>query len=316
MKKKGIIILSLLIIPVMVSADDTMVIVCTTTALETLAEAVGGEKVDVVSLVQPGVCPSHFDVRPSHVAEVSQASVILYHGVEPWLEDLITASQNETVQSVQLSSPWNTPALAIQKIEAIQDVLSEADPENAEYYKENAEKAIQEINAAAESILENVEPLGVDQVPVLCMEWQKSFVEWMGFNVVGSYAPPETLSIKDVNDLLATGRAEGAALVIDNLQSGTDMGSELAAEIHAQHVVLTNFPNAVPETETIAKMLEYNGRQILDAVKKYQEEKGKISELESKLEEEIWKKQLFEVIAAVLVVLCIAEAVVLYMKRE
>ena len=148
------------------------------------------------------------------------------------------------------------------------------------------------------------------------MEWQKSFVEWMGFNVVGSYAPPETLSIKDVNDLLATGRAEGAALVIDNLQSGTDMGSELAAEIHAQHVVLTNFPNAVPETETIAKMLEYNGRQMLDAVKKYQEEKGKISELESKLEKEIWKKQLFEVIAAVLVVLCIAEAVVLYMRRE
>ena len=154
MKKEGIILLSLLIIPLMVSADDTIVIVCTTTALETLAEAVGGEKVDVVSLVQPGVCPSHFDVRPSHVAEVSHASVILYHGVEPWLEDLITASQNETAQSVQLSSPWNTPALAIQKIEAIQDVLSEADPENAEYYKENAEKAIQEINAVAESIQE------------------------------------------------------------------------------------------------------------------------------------------------------------------
>ena len=311
-----ILLVSILVLSVSVTAENAITVVCTTTALETLAEAVGGDKVDVISLVQPGVCPSHFDVRPSHIADVGQASLIMYHGTEPWLEDLITASGNQTAEQLQLKGPWNTPALAAQKLEEIRDALVRVDPENSAYYEENAAHAAEKISEVAEAMKADAETLSVDTVPALCMEWQQSFVEWVGFPVVGSYPPPETLSVRDVSDLINTGRTEGAILVIDNLQSGTELGSEIAAEIGGYHVILSNFPNAVPETESIPDMLEYNARQLFDAVKKYNEEKGKISELESQLKEEVRKKKVFEAIAVMLLVLCCVEAVLLYVRRQ
>ncbi len=308
-------LMSILFLPLMNAEDNPIIVVCTTTALETLAEAVGKENVDVISLVQPGVCPSHFDVRPSHITEISQASLVLYHGVEPWLEDLIKASQNETVEKVLVQGPWNTPDSAVEKIAVIRNALSQIDPEHANSYTKNAEAAVEEINIMADAMKKEAQELKVDTITVLCMDWQKSFVEWMGFDVASSYAPPETLSIKDVNDLIATGRREGAVLVIDNLQSGTELGSEIAAQIDAYHVVLTNFPGAVPETDTVSKMLEYNARQLLDAVNRYNGEKGRISELESQLREERLKKEFFEVVALVLLVICMVEAVVFYVRR-
>ncbi len=316
MKKRYILLVSILVLSGSVTAGNAITVVCTTTALETLAKAVGGERVDVISLVQPGVCPSHFDVRPSHIAEVGQASLIMYHGTEPWLEDLITASANQTAERLLLKGPWNTPPLAAQKLEEIRDALVRVDPENSTYYEENAAQAIDEISNVAEAIKADAETLSVDTVPALCMEWQQSFVEWVGFPVVGSYPPPETLSVKDVSDLINTGRTEGAILVIDNLQSGTELGSEIAAEIGGYHVILSNFPNAVPETENIPEMLEYNARQLFDTVKKYNEEKGKISELESQLKEEIRKKKVFEAISVMLLVLCCVEAALLYVRRQ
>ncbi len=300
---------------VTVDADELITVVCTTTALEALAEEVGGDLVTIISLVQPGVCPSHFDVKPSHVAEVKSASVILYHGVEPWLEDLITASGNESVERILLEGRWNTPPFAVSKIEEIRDVLSRTDSENASFYSQNAEQAIEEINQMAEAIQAEAHSLHTEDVPVLCMDWQKSLAEWMGFPVVAAYAPPETLSMKDINDLIATGKNENAILVIDNLQSGTALGAEIAAEIGGYQVVLTNFPRAVPETDTIGDMLEYNAQQLLNAVEKYYKEE-KILELESELEKEKSMRQIFEGIAILLLILCIVEAVVFYMRRK
>jgi len=307
----------ILLCVVMLSASaDSITVVCTTTALESIAEEVGGDKVDIISLVQPGVCPSHFDVRPSHIAEVGEASLIVYHGVEPWLEDLIKASGNESAERLQVEGPWNTPELAVKKIEQIRDALSQVDPENKEYYGENAARAVEEMSATAGALKAEAESLTVDTVPVLCMEWQQSFVEWLGFSVVGTYAPPETLSIKDVSDLITTGKTEGAILVIDNLQSGTDIGSEIAAAVGGYHVVLTNFPNAVPGAGSISEMLEYNAQQLFDAVRKYYEEEEKILELESQLEEERWKRKIYEVVSVILLIMCAVEAVLLYIRRE
>lgn len=304
----------LLIVLLMIPAAPTT-IVCTTTTLQVVTEQVGGSAVEVVSLVQPGVCPSHFDVRPSHLDAVDTASLVLYHGVEPWLEQLITASGNTTVEQRALKGPWNAPVLAVQKIEAVRDALIQVDPENAEYYKENAEKAIADIHTMSNTIKEEAASLEVDSIPVMCMEWQQYLVEWMGFTIVKTYSPPETLSLKDVNDLIKTGRENGVCLVIDNLQSGTEVGAEIAAAIGAEHAVLTNFPTAVPETDTLAAMIAYNADQLLTAVKK-QKEQGRISELESELIREKAKKQVYQVIAAVFFVLCIVEAVVIYVRQK
>ena len=299
MKKIGSILLVIVLFSmVSINADEKVKIVCTTTILETFAKEIGGEKVEVISLVQPGVCPAHFDMRPSNVYDVSEASLILYHGFEPWLDDLINSSGNRDVKKVLLKGSWSTPDSAIQKIEEIKNALSEVSPENAEYFDENADKTIENIRETAESIKKEAESIGVRNIDVICMEWQKEFVEWIGFNIVATYGPPEKVSMKDVNEITK----KKAVLVIDNLQSGTKLGSQIASEIGAYHVILTNFPNAVPETETFSEMMEYNADHLFNAVKS-----------ESETPEE--SSDAFKITSVILAALC-AGIVVLYLRKR
>jgi len=55
------------------------------------------------------------------------------------------------------------------------------------------------------------------------MTWQKDFVKWMGFVVVGEFGPPEKLSSADIERLIAMGRENGVEMVVNNLQSGTEV---------------------------------------------------------------------------------------------
>lgn len=296
----------------LVLAPERITVVCTTTVLGSLVKEVGNDRVDVISLVQPGMCPSHFDVKPSHIEEVGHASLVLYHGVEPWLEDLVKAS-GDKAEKVKIEGPWNTPELAAKRVEEVRDALMKVDPENGEYYRENAEKVIAEIYRVGDEIEKDSEALGLGSVPVLCMEWMKFPVEWMGFTVVGTYAPPETLSVRDVKDLMEKGKDRKVALVIDNLQSGTEVGAEIAAEIGANHVVLTNFPGAVPGTETLAQMIGYNAEQLFSGVEEYREE-IRNAEIRSELENERSKREIFEIAALVLAFACIIEGILLVRK--
>lgn len=80
------------------------------------------------------------------------------------------------------------------------------------------------------------------------------------------------LSLKEVDHLIQTGREQGVALVVDNLQSGPDFGARLAYEVGAVHVVLTNFPGALPGTATHLEMLRYNADKLFEALRTYRGE--------------------------------------------
>ena len=299
MKKIGSILLAIVLFSmVSINADEKVKVVCTTTILEKFAEEVGGEKVEVISLVQPGVCPAHFDIKPSNVYDVSEASLVLCHGFEPWLGGLISSSGNKDVKKAVLKGSWSTPDSAIQMVEKIKDALSEASPENAEYFNENADKTIEEIRETAESIKKEADTLDVKNIDVICMKWQKEFVEWIGFNIVATYGPPENVSMKEINELTK----KKALLVIDNLQSGTKLGSQIASEIGAYHVILTNFPDAVPGTGTLSEMMKYNADQLFNAVKAERETPEETSDT-------------YKITSVILAALCIGIIVLYFRKR-
>lgn len=167
---------------------------------------------------------------------------------------------------VKIPLSWGEPSLAIEMIKLINETLCEIDPHNAAYFKEREDNQYKSINETAQRLKEEAKQLNVSDVKVICMKWQEVFVKWLGFDIVATYGPPESLSLDDVNKLIKTGREENVTLVIDNLQSGTDFGKELASELGATQVILTNFPGAIPGTETYTKMIEYNARQIFDAI--------------------------------------------------
>ncbi|KYH39734.1 MAG: periplasmic solute binding protein [Candidatus Bathyarchaeota archaeon B26-2] len=291
------------------------IIVCTTTILSSFAEQIGGDYVTVESIVPPGVCPAHYDITPSAVYAVSNASLVIYTGIEPWLESLIEASGNTNVTRLQVGGPWHPYTAALTYVRRIRDALKEVMPERSSYFEEHARIVEETINATASEIATNATALEVDKVKVVCMQWQKAFVEWLGFDVVATYRPPERMTTSEILELTSIAEREGVVLVIDNLPSGYTFGAKLAADIGAQHVVLTNFPGAVPGTETYAKMIEYNARQLFEAVKRYRLIQSEIKDLTDALNNANTQIRLLSATTIIFIATTVVEALIIYRRR-
>jgi len=325
MQIKGVILSALVAVglTLMVAANTTVkgaqaekpIIVCTTNVLGSLVEDFIGDQADVVVLAQPGICPADYDMKPSDIYAVSKAKLLFYHdipGEYPWLDNLIGASGNENLtqeNKVKIYGDWNTLEGAKQYMRWTGGNLS-----NVLSIDLNAKinSMLTTIDTVAEEIRDEADALDVASFKAVCMKWQSSFVRWVGFDIVGEYGPPETLSAGFVANLTATAKEEGVALVIDNLQIGVDFGANLASEVGAVHVVLTNFPGAVPNTENLAEMLAYNAEQLFDGIQTWentQELRGDIDNLKAQL-------AIFQSATAIAIIVAVVEAIWLYTRRR
>jgi zinc transport system substrate-binding protein len=101
---------------------------------------------------------------------------------------------------------------------------------------------------------------------VICSDQQAEALRWFGLKVIGTYGRPEDFNPSSMHKLVGLGRNGKARLVIDNLQSGPDAGKELAHELGAVHVVLSNFPGGFNGAPTWAKTVHVNLERIIDAL--------------------------------------------------
>lgn len=298
------------------SSAEKIKVICTTTTMKYFVEEVGGGRVDVISLVQPGICPDHFDVRPSIVSEINNASLVVYHGIEPWLEDMINASENKDVKKLMLQGAWGTPDLAKGKINSIKEALVEIDPKNKSYYEKNAADISLELDSLNQEIKARAQTIGVSDYKAIVMAWQKPFSEWIGLQVVQTYQPPETLSAQDVETLVQKGKLDGVSFVIDNLQSGTTLGGQMAEEMRGRHIIFSNYPEAIPGTDTIAEMIRYNADQLFNTIEEAQNESKEITGLKSEISSLSNRLIIFQGISLILLLISIALGAMLYKRRN
>jgi ABC-type Zn uptake system ZnuABC Zn-binding protein ZnuA len=287
------------------------IVVCTTNVLGSIVKEIAGEEVDVIVLVNPSLCPADYDMKPSDIYALSYAKILFYHdipGEKPWLRNLIEAAGNENLMEVKVPGTYNTPAGAKNCIRIIGGNLSIALSKD---YSGKISSMLNAVDAVANEIKSKAQSLGVENFSVICMNWQKTFVEWVGFKVIATYNPPETLSASDIANIINKARNESAVLIIDNLQVSAEFGASIASAVGAVHVVLTNFPGAIPGTGNLTQMFRYNAEQLFDSLRRWKAMKElemEVKELAESLraETESLKNQLAVFQAATFVVATVA----------
>lgn len=308
------------------------IIVCTTSAVGSVVEAYVGDTADVLVLVQPGLCPADFDLKPGYVDAVSKATILFKQNIqgEFWLDGLLEAAANEDMTIVSIPGVYNTPQGAKNYIRGVGGNLSQILGIDLEA---QMNQMLDEVDAVSDWMATQAQTYDSSNVKVICMGWLKTFIESAGFNVVATFNPPETLSAGDITALLETAQTEGVALIVDNLQIDTEFGAGIASEVGAQHLVLTNFPGAIPNTETLPKMLQYNAEQLFNGTATWQTSSNVEAEIEAltnqvtALQETTADLQaqtddlnnqvsLFQIVAALAVIVALAEAVMLIAKRK
>lgn len=135
-------------------------------AMKEITQAIGGDKVDVRTLIPEGTEPHEFQPTTRSMKDLSRARVLVIQGLgmEPWAEEMVKAAENKDlvqvvaawqVQPIQNEEKeeirehgqydphaWLSPSCAQLEARAIADGLAKADPANRGYYEANADKFI------------------------------------------------------------------------------------------------------------------------------------------------------------------------------
>ncbi len=245
-----------------------------------VAQDVAGGKLEVHNLIPPGMCPGHYDMKPSDVETLANSKLLIIHN---WQQDkanitgLIEAANNPNliIKVIDVKDDPMVPETETETIDKIVQALSNIDPENSAYYRERADKRTQSVLAEGEEIKTRLQQAKADGVKVICSDVQAGFVTWAGFDIVATYGRPEELSPIDIERLVTQAKQAGVALVIDNLQSGGTAASKtMAQDIGATQVTISNFPGGFEGTETWEKAIDKNVDLILEALARWRKQHG------------------------------------------
>ncbi|WP_138204976.1 metal ABC transporter substrate-binding protein [Haloimpatiens lingqiaonensis] len=129
-------------------------------AMYDLTKKIGGDKVNITNIVPAGIEPHDWEPKPSNIAELEEADVIVYNGagMEGWIDKVLKTLKNKDLIAVETSKEiklldnahgdehlkhdphvWLNPMNAKKQMEAIKDALVKADPSNKSYYEKNYE---------------------------------------------------------------------------------------------------------------------------------------------------------------------------------
>lgn len=131
--------------------------------LREFTEIVGGDKVNVKTMVPNGTEPHDFEPKTQDLLELNKANIFVYNGLgmEHWKEQVLNTIENKEVKVVEASKgaevlkegdkidPHLWLSLDGAKIEAqnIKDALVEVDSDNKGYYEENFKKFSEKLDS-------------------------------------------------------------------------------------------------------------------------------------------------------------------------
>lgn len=247
-------------------------VVTSTSLLAYIIQQVGADSVEVINLIPPAQHPGNFNVRPGDVETLASANLFILHGWpgESYADKFIASANNAnlTVVKASVDGNWMIPSVQAAAADKVAAALSQVDNKHSSAYGKSAEQYKQRISAKEAGIKNKLQKANVAQVKVIASQRQADFLQWAGFNVVTTYAGPNTLTPQIVKEMVDKGRAAKVTLIVDNLQDGKDAGKGMAEELDAKQINLSNFPGGFDNTETWEKAIDRNIELLLGAIAK------------------------------------------------
>jgi zinc transport system substrate-binding protein len=145
------------------------------------SKQVAGDHANVIALIPPGAEPHDWEPSAKDMAKVKEADIFVYNGiVEGWVDKALESASNDNRVVVEASKGidlmeglpeeeeegggqheadghildphvWLDPALAQKEVASIQAAFEQADPDNKDDYKKNAEAYIAKLKVLDEA---------------------------------------------------------------------------------------------------------------------------------------------------------------------
>ena len=275
------------------SAAPKIKVVTTLTFLEDFVRNVGGERVEVRSLLSGLESEHTYTPKPSDVIAVKEARILVTVGLglEVWVNSLIRNASNNHLTMVTTSDGipltrgeetedhdhgghfgnphiWLDPERAKVMIRHITDALAKIDPGGREIYLSNQAKYFDKIDAMRRNIDALLKPAANRKMITHHPAWPY-FAQRFKLQIIDNIqiqAGTEP-SAKHIAALIDKVRREKVRVIISEPQLSPKAPKAIADETGARIVILTPIPGGLPGTGTYIEMMEYTGAQLAAALR-------------------------------------------------
>lgn len=276
------------------TSDRPVQAVASISVLADLVSQVGGDRVDVTSLLPPGADPHTFEPRPSDLRTISEADAGFLNGLglEPSSLKVVESNLPDSAPLVKLAEEavnrgyvlldedgssagdhgganphlWLSVEAARLYVEIIRDTLISTDPEGEATYRNNAAAFLDELDTLETYVQEKTGSVPAahrklvtthDAFPYLARE--------IGFEVVGvvSTSPGQEPSAADIAELTKVIRSTGVPAVFREPQLGSEAGIlERAAEDTGVDVCILYSGALDDRVKSYLELMRYNADEL------------------------------------------------------
>jgi manganese/iron transport system substrate-binding protein len=262
-------------------------VVATTTQLADVAGNVGGDRVQVTSLLKPGVDAHDYDPSPADIDAVARADLVLQNGVglEEWLDDtiksagfrgqVVDASQGVRLRQVDGEADphiWQNPRNVEVMAANVQRGLARAEPAGAASFTANLDAYDKELRSLDAEVARQIDSLANKKL-VTNHDAIGYYIDRYGLELVGSVIPSfdtsAELSGKDVRDLVARIKETKVKAVFAEATLPPKAAETIAAEAGVKVVVGEDalYGDALgppgSDGDTYLKMIRHNTATIV-----------------------------------------------------
>jgi zinc/manganese transport system substrate-binding protein len=276
-------------------------VVTTTTDYADLARQVGGERVEVYSIMKGPENVHNVMAKPTEMVRLNAADLFVHSGLdaEPWRDNLMKGARNPRImpgrpgyvdmsEGVQLKdvptgrvdrsqgdvhaygnphytlNPQNAQRMAVTLLKA----LVANDPAGADYYKANAKRFVLEMSEVSKELKQTFAPYAGLKVVTFHRAWDY-FADATGFNIVGTIEPQVSItpSPSQVRRTIELMKEQGVRVVICETYDDDKLAQYVADQAGAKMVVLPDHVNGVEGIDTYQRLFRYNVEKLVEAAR-------------------------------------------------
>ncbi len=289
------IVMALIAAPGAAYAQTQLRVIATTPDLASLAEAVGGERIAVTSIVPPGLDPEEYQPRPRDLERLRGADAVIRVGVDYdlWLDRLLGQAHNAAL--TRGAPGYIDASVAIALLDVRGAMVGPGhphgsgnphywlDPANAEIITGNLLEALARLDPPGAKQYERRRIVFLERLEAKRREWQDALAPYQGraliayhnnwaylarrfrLNLAGfiEIKPGVPPSAAHLAGLLRTMRDKDIAIIVRQPHEPAKNTEFLAGRTGAEVVVLAASVGAVPETRNYFGLFDYNVKALV-----------------------------------------------------
>ena len=205
-----------------------------------------GDDLPLLLLAEPGMCPGHFDLRPSQSRQLRACALLVRFDFQSSLDVRVvpTATNSPRVVAVTVPGGMCEPASYL----ATCRQLAESFVTERRLSREDAQRRLAAISERMDQLTtwarQQVADASLRGLPVLSSGHQAAFCRLLGLNVIAPFSAADAAPLRQIDEAVTAGQQAEVRLIIANLPEGRQAADALADRLGSTVVIFGNFPDA------------------------------------------------------------------------